>query len=224
MNPLRTFFSAFVRRTAVESLPNSIFTSQVRHGHQYAPNYSKVRKQHKGRVPVRIGGSSKGTTLEFGSFGIRLASEGVRVSAKQLTEAENVMLRVIRPLQSQGVRMYARQVTNVMVCTKGNETRMGKGKGGIDYWAVRIPTGKIVIEIGGPIHEQVAREALRLAAGKLPGKYEVVTAKSDSHVVGFQKVPTPVAENAFEKQDTNPSLAYYVKKLSSTQGFAHFRP
>lgn len=61
----------------------------------------------------------KGTTLEFGNYGLRLISDGVRISAKQMKEAENVMMRIVRPLA--GVHIFPRLTTNVAVCTKGNE-------------------------------------------------------------------------------------------------------
>jgi ribosomal protein L16 len=58
----------------------------------------------------------------------------------------------------------------VAVYTSGNDQRMGKGKGSFDYWAARVPHGRVVMEIGGAVHEHLVMEALRLAGNKLPGK------------------------------------------------------
>ncbi|KAK9448087.1 mitochondrial 54S ribosomal protein uL16m [Limtongia smithiae] len=195
--------------------------SQVRH-HQYEPQIVRVRKQHKGRVPVRTGGSLKGTTLEFGTYGLRLVSHGVRISAKQLKECENVMMRIVRPLP--GVTIFPRLTTNIAVCTKGNETRMGKGKGPFDYWAVRVVTGRIMLELTGEIHEQVAREALRLCAQKLPGQYEIVTRNTNTPVLGFEKTEKPATENVFEKLDREPTKEYLFKKMAKSSNVAPFRP
>ena len=62
-----------------------------------------------------------------------------------------------------------RIAANIGVYTKGNEARMGKGKGSFDYWAARVPVSRIVFEIKGDLHEQVVRDAFRLAGNKLPG-------------------------------------------------------
>ncbi|KAJ3504420.1 hypothetical protein NMY22_g17931 [Coprinellus aureogranulatus] len=65
------------------------------------------------------------------------------------------------------------------VCVKGNETRMGKGKGTFEYWACRVPTGRVLFEIGGvPIREELARDILRQAAAKLPTEMEFINRES----------------------------------------------
>ncbi len=66
--------------------------------------------------------------------------------------------------------MYTRVAANIGVYTSGNETRMGKGKGSFDYWAARVAVSQIVFEIRGELHEQVVRDAMRLAGNKLPGE------------------------------------------------------
>lgn len=78
-------------------------------------------------------------------------------------------------------------MANVPVYTKGNEQRMGKGKGGFDYWCARMAHGRVVFEIGGDAHEQVVREALRLAANKLPGQWEFIR-RTDREVVGSTRL------------------------------------
>lgn len=66
-------------------------------------------------------------------------------------------------------KLYKRVSANIGVYTKGNEQRMGKGKGKFDYWTVRLPVSRVVFELKGDVHEKVAREAFRLAGHKLPG-------------------------------------------------------
>ncbi|ORY87077.1 mitochondrial 54S ribosomal protein YmL47 [Protomyces lactucae-debilis] len=154
------------------SFIRSTFSLQSRStSHQYAPKKSLYRKAHKGKVPIPIGGSTKGTTLQLGDYGLRLKSDGQRLSAKQLQTCEAVIRRTIK-VEKQA-RVFLRQTCNIPVCRKGNETRMGKGKGEFDHWACRVSTGKIVWEIGGA-SEEIAKEALRQAAHKLPGLYDFV--------------------------------------------------
>lgn len=145
--------------------------------HEYAPRFNYQSKKQKGRVPVRTGGSVKGSTLQFGKYGLRLKSEGVRLTAVQLKEADNTIMRYVRPLNNG--KLWRRLVTDIAVCIKGNETRMGKGKGAFDHWMTRVPTGKIIFEMDGDnLHERIAREAFRKAGTKLPGVYEFVTRES----------------------------------------------
>lgn len=151
---------------------------------------------------MRIGGSIKGSTLQFGQYGLRLKSDGVRLAAIQLKEADNWLMRTMR---ANGAQLIRRLQTNIAVCVKGNETRMGKGKGPFDHWAVRVPTGKILFEINGPnLHEQVARDAFRVAADKLPGIYEVVTL-SDKPKAGFDRVDVPEKVNVVQNMLANPT-------------------
>ena len=72
---------------------------QIRLKHQYEPRVRIKRKAQKGRVPVRTGGSIKGSTLQFGRFGMRLKTDGVRLKAVQLKEADNAIMRELRPLK-----------------------------------------------------------------------------------------------------------------------------
>lgn len=143
---------------------------QFRRGlHQYAPKKIKYQKAHKGRVPIPVT-SMRGTQLEYGEYGIRMR-ESVRLSAKQLQTAEAVIKRVIKSEPSS--RVWLRVATHVPVSKKGNEVRMGKGKGSFEYWAARVPVNRILFEVGG-LHEAVARNALRQAGAKLPGTHAFV--------------------------------------------------
>ena len=90
-----------------------------------------------------------------------------RVSAKQLQIAAETIRKRLR---GQRYRLFTRVCANIGVYTSGNEVRMGKGKGSFDHWAVRIPVSRILFELkGDDLHEQVVRDAFRLAAHKLPG-------------------------------------------------------
>ena len=107
-----------------------------------------------------------------------------RVSAKQLKLGEDTIRKRLRGIH---YKLYTRVSANVGVYTKGNEQRMGKGKGKFDYWAARIPVSRIIFEIKGEMHEKVAREAFRLAGNKLPGLYEFVK-RGDPPIVGITKL------------------------------------
>ncbi|KAI0795673.1 mitochondrial ribosomal protein L16 [Abortiporus biennis] len=141
---------------------------------QLAPQRITYIKRHKGVLPVPTGGSTKGTTLAYGEYGLRIKENGARLSAKQLVAAEEVIKRKIK--QVKGAKVYMRVFPDIPVCIKGNETRMGKGKGGFEFWATRVTPGRVLFEIGGaPIREEIAREALRLASDKLPTINEFIS-------------------------------------------------
>lgn len=105
--------------------PLSNQMQQVRFKGNLAPRRTKYRKSHKGRVPLPSGGSTKGTTLAHGSYGLRLLAPA-RLSAKQLESAEVALKRHLKVLK--GAQVFMRVFPDVPVCVKGNETRMGKGK------------------------------------------------------------------------------------------------
>lgn len=88
------------------------------------------------------------------------------MSAASLKIADETIRRRLRGMN---YKLYTRVSANIGVYTKGNEQRMGKGKGKFDYWAARIGVNRIVFELKGDIHEKIAREAFRLAGHKLPG-------------------------------------------------------
>ncbi|ODV80453.1 mitochondrial ribosome large subunit protein L16 [Suhomyces tanzawaensis NRRL Y-17324] len=170
--------------------------------HEYAPRFKRMRKAFKGRVSVRTGGSIKGNTLQYGQYGLRLKSKGLRFSANQLLAADKVLKRELRPSRSE---LITRFVCNTPVCVKGNQTRMGKGKGAFDHWACRIPTGKVLFEIRGDIHEKVARDALRKAADKLPGLFEIITPESKIRVSLTDFVDKPEKIDYVEKLNADPT-------------------
>lgn len=178
-----------------------------------APRFKKVKKAQKGRVTVRTGGSTKGSTVQFGTYGLRLKSEGVRLKAIQLKEADNSIMRMMRPV---GGQLWRRLSTGIAVCIKGNETRMGKGKGAFDHWMARVPTGKVIFEIAGEnLHEQVAREAFRKAATKLPGLYEFIKVDTPVRVGLKHLIPKEEKINYFTEEKKNPSKVYLNKQQAN---------
>ncbi|KAH8553954.1 ribosomal protein L10e/L16 [Umbelopsis sp. PMI_123] len=135
-----------------------------------APRRTKYRKSQKGKVPLPTGGSTKGTTVEFGDYGLRV-KEGTRLSAKQITAAYDTIRRKIKPVK--GSQLWMRVFPDIPVSSKGNEVRMGKGKGSNDFWACRVPLNRVVFEIAG-MRKEIAKEALRLASDKLPVRTEFI--------------------------------------------------
>ena len=130
-----------------------------------SPKRTKFRKQHKGRIH---GEAKGGSTLNFGSFGLK-ATEPERIPARQIEAARRAMTR---HMKRQG-RVWIRIFPDLPVTAKPIEVRMGKGKGSVDRWTAKVKPGRIMFELDG-VTESVAREALRLAAMKLPVKCRVV--------------------------------------------------
>lgn len=130
-----------------------------------SPKRTKFRKMHKGR---NAGQAKGGFELNFGSFGLK-ATTPERVTARQIEAARRAMTR---HMKRQG-RVWIRIFPDVPVSKKPTEVRMGKGKGSVEYWAAKVKPGRIMFEIDG-VGDDVAREALRLAAMKLPVKSRVV--------------------------------------------------
>lgn len=123
-------------------------------------------KSPKGRPHVPTGGSSRGTTVVWGDYGLRMKDHDRRLPAASLKIAEETIKRRLRGMN---YTLYKRVSANIGVYTKGNEQRMGKGKGKFDYWTAKVAVSRIVFELKGDIHEKIAREAFRLAGHKLPG-------------------------------------------------------
>ena len=125
------------------------------------PKRTKFRKQFKGRIH---GVAKGGTNLDFGGFGLK-ATEPNRVTAREIEAARRA---ITREMKRQG-RVWIRVFPDVPVTSKPTEVRMGKGKGAPEFWAARVAPGRIMFEIGG-VPAGLAREALDLAAAKLPIK------------------------------------------------------
>ncbi|WP_375262021.1 50S ribosomal protein L16 [Palleronia sp.] len=129
------------------------------------PKRTKFRKMHKGRIH---GEAKGGSDLNFGSFGLK-AVEPERITARQIEAARRAMTR---HMKRQG-RVWIRIFPDVPVTAKPIEVRMGKGKGSVDRWTAKVKPGRVMFELDG-VTDNVAREALRLAAMKLPIKTRVV--------------------------------------------------
>ena len=129
------------------------------------PKKFKYRKRHKGRIH---GLAKGGADLNFGTYGLK-ATEPERVTARQIEAARRAMTR---HMKRQG-RVWIRIFPDVPVTKKPTEVRMGKGKGSVEYWAAKVKPGRVMFEIDG-VSEPIAREALRLAAMKLPVKSRIV--------------------------------------------------
>ena len=130
-----------------------------------APKRSKYRKAHKGRVH---GLAKGGTTLNFGAYGLKASDPG-RITARQIEAARRAITRHIR----RAGRVWIRIFPDVPVSKKPAEVRMGSGKGTPELWVARVKPGRVIFEIDG-VTVQTAKEALSLAAAKLPIKTRFV--------------------------------------------------
>ena len=129
------------------------------------PSKTKFRKAHKGRIH---GLATSGATLSFGEYGLK-AMEPDRITARQIEAARRAMTRHMK----RSGRVWIRIFPDVPVSKKPAEVRMGSGKGTPELWVGRVKPGRIMFEIDGvPI--QLAKEALALAAAKLPIKTRFV--------------------------------------------------
>ena len=123
------------------------------------PSKTKFRKAHKGRIR---GIATSAKDLAFGQYGLK-ATEPERVTARQIEAARRALTRHMKRAGQVWIRVYP----DVPVSKKPLEVRMGSGKGAPEFWVVRVKPGRILFEIDG-VSTQVAREALDLAAAKLP--------------------------------------------------------
>jgi large subunit ribosomal protein L16 len=124
-----------------------------------SPKRTNYRKQFKGRIH---GTATSGADLTFGSFGLK-ALEPERVTARQIEAARRAITREMK----RAGRVWIRVFPDVPVSKKPTEVRMGKGKGTPEFWACRVKPGRIMFEIDG-VPVELAKEALRLGAAKLP--------------------------------------------------------
>ncbi len=124
-----------------------------------SPKRTRYRKQQKGRIR---GIAKGGTDVQFGDFGLQ-ALEGGRITARQIEAARIAMTRRVKREGKVWIRVFPDKPTT----KKPAETRMGKGKGAVDLWVCPIRRGRVLYEMEG-VTEEIAREAMRLAAHKLP--------------------------------------------------------
>ena len=130
------------------------------------PMKTKFRKAHKGRIR---GVATSGASLSFGEYGLK-ALEPDRVTARQIEAARRAMTRHMK----RSGRVWIRVFPDVPVSKKPLEVRMGSGKGTPELWVTRVKPGRILFEVDG-VPVQIAREALALAAAKLPIKTRFVS-------------------------------------------------
>jgi len=134
------------------------------------PKKTKFRKQFKGRIH---GAAKGGFELNFGQFGLK-AVEPERITARQIEAARRA---ITREMKRQG-RVWIRIFPDLPVTAKPTEVRMGSGKGAPEYWSARVHPGRIMFEVDG-VAADIAKEALRLGAAKLPIRTRVVERIAD---------------------------------------------
>lgn len=134
-----------------------------------SPKRTKFRKQHRGRMR---GMAQRGSDINFGDFALQ-ATEPCWLTARQIEAARRAMTRYVR----RGGKIWIRVFPDKPVTMRPAETRMGSGKGNPEYWVAVVKPGRIVFEIAG-VPEATAREAMRLAAFKLPFKTKFIVRDS----------------------------------------------
>ena len=129
------------------------------------PKRVKYRKVHRGRM---TGKATRGITVSYGDYGLQ-ATEPAWITSNQIESARVAMTRCIK----RGGQVWIKIFPDKPITEKPAETRMGSGKGSPEYWVAVVKPGRILFEIGG-VDEELAREAMRLAANKLPIKCKFV--------------------------------------------------
>ena len=132
------------------------------------PKRTKYRKQMKGK---NRGLASQGNKVSFGEYGLKATDRG-RITARQIEAARKAMTRHIRREGKIWIRIFP----DKPITKKPLEVRQGKGKGNVEYWVAQIQPGRILYEMSG-VNENLAKEALKLAAAKLPVDTKFVTRK-----------------------------------------------
>jgi len=125
------------------------------------PKRTKYRKTHKGR---NRGLAQSGANVSFGEYGLKAQGRG-RMTARQIEAARRAISRHVK----RGGKLWIRVFPDVPITNKPLEVRMGSGKGNVEYWIAQIQPGRMLYEIEG-VSEEVAREAFKLAAAKIPFK------------------------------------------------------
>ena len=123
------------------------------------PKRTKYRKQQKGR---NRGVATTGNRVSFGEYGMKATTRG-RITARQIEAARRAITRKVK----RGAKIWIRIFPDKPITKKPLEVRQGKGKGNVEYWVARVQPGRMLYEMQG-VDEELAREAFRLAAAKLP--------------------------------------------------------
>ncbi len=130
------------------------------------PKRVKYRKQMRGRMK---GKASRGAEVHFGDLGLQAVEPGW-VTARQIEAARRVMVRHMKRRGKVWIRIFP----DKPVTKRAAESRMGKGKGNVEFWVAVDKPGRVLFEVGGGVPEDVAKEALRLAAYKLAVKTQII--------------------------------------------------
>lgn len=138
------------------------------------PRKTKYRKAQKGR---NAGVATRGAEISFGNFGLR-AMDNERITSRQIESARRAMTRYVK----RGGKIWIRIFPHTPVTSKPAEVRMGSGKGALDHYVAKVQAGMILFEMDG-VPEETAKEAMRLAAYKLPikTKFVVKAHSGESH-------------------------------------------
>jgi len=136
-----------------------------------SPKRVKRRKQFRGRMKGR---ALRGNTITYGDFGIRAMEPGW-ITSNQIESARIAMTRHIK----RGGKVWIKIFPDKPITSKPAETRMGSGKGSLDYWVAVVKPGRIMFEIGGAVPHELQREALRRAIHKLPVKCKIVSKEEE---------------------------------------------
>ena len=137
------------------------------------PKKSKYRKMQKGR---NRGKATRGNTVTDGEYGLQAVEAGL-IKGNQIEAARIAMTRYIK----RGGKVWIKIFPNKPISKKPAETRMGKGKGAVEYWVAPVKPGRILFELA-EVSEDIAREALRLAVNKLPIKCKFVVKENENKV------------------------------------------
>ncbi|HEY9771071.1 MAG TPA: 50S ribosomal protein L16 [Coleofasciculaceae cyanobacterium] len=135
-----------------------------------SPRRTKFRKQHRGRMR---GMAYRGNTLNFGDYALQ-ATEPSWITARQIEAARRAMTRYVK----RGGKIWIRIFPDKPVTMRPAETRMGSGKGSPEFWVAVVKPGRVMFEMAG-VPEDIAKEAMRLAAQKLPIKTKFITRDED---------------------------------------------
>jgi large subunit ribosomal protein L16 len=137
------------------------------------PKKTKYRKQQKGTLR---GVASRGTEIAYGQFGLK-AETSERITSRQIESARRAMTRYIK----RGGKIWIRIFPDTPITKKPAEVRMGSGKGSVDHYAAKVRAGRIMFEMDG-VAEDVAKEAMRLAAHKLPVQTRFVVRETPGEI------------------------------------------
>ncbi len=136
-----------------------------------SPKRTKFRKQQRGRMR---GQATRGNTIDFGEYALQ-ALEPSWITARQIEAARRAMTRYIR----RGGKIWIRIFPDKPITMRPAETRMGSGKGAPEYWVAVVKPGRVMFELAG-VSEEIAREAMRLAAFKLPIKTKFIVKQKEA--------------------------------------------